>query len=321
VLHKIPFQDSLSLFTKDIKKLPNYLINNLVWVYGKALKHLPQTFANYISPELMETAVKKAEYYLEQDLCYEVFILLESISLLNNHDLNDFLISKLNLLDIVSNYIKKNYDFEITAKCLCLLQNLSEIKENEAKIFAFFQSEIFLIALDAILIDINDNYDLYCVNHLKQFFSALLNLLENFLLELDGKQAFISKTLTENAIEINTLYIISRLDSASLVEKYLRYIKKKLRAKNELISSGFISIGFLQFLLEKVFEEYKADLDVMLLSLDILEVFLDFERKFKNKFVKNAFICGNAYTIVEQLCRSYNDKIAEKANSIIDCLV
>jgi hypothetical protein len=319
ILKIIPFQESLSMLMKNIKTLPNYLVNNLLWAFGKAIKNLPKTFENYITPELLETTVKQAEYYIEQDLCFEAFSFLEDVTELKNENLNDFLINKLNLLEIVLNYIKKNYDFEITARCLCVLLNLSQCEKSENKIFCFFKAEVFWVSLDQILIDINDNFDKYSVEHLKLFLEKLLKIFKNFLLELD-ERFLISKT-NENAIELNLMFIVTRANSDKLVYNYLRYTRKKLRSNIEFkVFCGFISIGFLQFLLGKVFEEYKDDMEIIQICFYILEKFFEFEKKFKNKLITNALIKFNAYAIIDKMRESFNDKIAEQANSIFEYL-
>lgn len=316
VLKIIPFQDSLTLLVKSIKTLPNYIICNLLWVFRNALKNLPGIFNNYIHPELLETTVKKAEFYIEQDLCYQAFMLLDIVTKLKDEKINDFLISKLNLLNIILNYIKKNYDFEITAYCVCILLNMTQTDEKREMISNFFKIEAFWVALDAILIDISANLDKYDSEHLKIFLYALLKIFRKFLLAIDEK-ALIVKT-TENAIEINLLFLVSKIETDILAENYLMYIKKKIKSKKEVVFASLISISFLQFLFVEIFEGFKDDLEIMELALYILESFFDFEKNFEHKLITNAFVQFNAYAIVDNLRQSFNDVIAEKANSIFE---
>jgi len=316
VLNSLPFANFIGAnFIINIQTFPNTLISVILWVFRKGLMNFLDIFSKYINQDIIDFVSKKSIFFFEPELLNEATLFLETISNFEDEEYNQYLINA-NILNYCKNYIKKNYDFELTSHSFSLLYNLCKMEVNKKILITFFFDEIFWFSLDHILIDINENFDNYETQDITLFLKSFLKILSKFLLVVNEIKTM--EKLTENAIEINIIFIIMRIKKKNLLYIYLKFVRKKLKTRNDKVFPSLISIGFFQNFLENIFEKYNDDVKMMLYALEIMDIIFNQGKKFNNRMIHRIFMDSNAFEIVNKMRNNSNDKLSEYSNNIFE---
>ncbi len=317
ILNSIPFQNVLLFIIKNIKNQSNNITNIFIWLVNQGIKNIQKIFINLVTEDLIEIIIKKAEFYIEEETCYEAIKALETISFIKDTIFNKLLL-KNNILEISLKYINKNYDFELTTLCYSILYNLAEFNENDEIMFSFFSKDIFTFSTDCIVIDLNENFEKYNIVVVKRFLNLLIKIFKYHLISKEN--IFHFPSLYNNAIQINILLLIKKISSDFLIYNYLRYIKSRLKEENNFNFPLVISLGFFEFLLDIVFVEFQDDLEIILVGLEIIMLLFDKEKKYKHKFIAKSLVKNTSYSIIDNFRSNINDEIAEIANHIYESI-